>query len=135
VSYLPQLGAMRSWNPAGRLLRDPQPRREIVQNPHIEQGQFDEEDVYPFVYEATSHRREVELLASRIADDDLRQQVVSVIALIWPASTEQITMACMSVLRGTPTTHPFPLTPPDALDIAMAKRRCAARRAGPRLPG
>jgi hypothetical protein len=55
---------------------------EIVQNPNIKQGQFDEEDVYPFVYEATARRREVELLASWIADDHLRQQVVNVIALI-----------------------------------------------------
>jgi hypothetical protein len=55
---------------------------EIVQDPKVEEGQFDEEDVYLFVYEATARRREVELLATRIADDHLRQQVVNVIALV-----------------------------------------------------
>lgn len=105
---------------------------EIVQNPNIEQGQFDEEDVYPFVYEATGRRREVELLATRIADDHLRQQVVNVIALIWPASTEQITAACMAVLRGTPETYPFPLTPPAAIDVAIAN---AVEAIGVRLRG
>lgn len=105
----------------------------LVENPSIDHAQFDETDVYPFVHNATAPRREAEMLATRIGDDRLRHKVVGSIALIWPASTEEITAACLAVLEETPENHPFPVSAPDDVDEAIREivEDIGARLRGP----
>lgn len=105
---------------------------ELVEDPGIDQASFDETDVYPFVYDATAPRREAEMLATRIGDDPLRHKVLGTIALIWPASTEEVTAACLAVLEEAPEKHPFPVNDPVDVDEAI---RAVIEDIGARLRG